>query len=73
MTTEVEVDRSRCVASGNRVAIAPTVFDQSEDDGTVPLLDATPPEHERERVREASLVCPAAAIVLHEHTSARRE
>jgi ferredoxin len=69
----VEVDDSKCVAIGNCAAIAPAVFDQRDDDGTVHLLDATPPERERERVREAALLCPAAAIVLHENGSARGE
>lgn len=60
----VAVDKQRCVAVGNCAASAPAVFDQSEGDGTVVLLDPTPPDDERERVREAILMCPAAAIGL---------
>jgi ferredoxin len=73
MITKVEVDGTRCVAVGNCAALAPAVFDQSDDDGTVVLLDATPPEHEHERVRDAALRCPAAAIVLHENSTADDE
>jgi ferredoxin len=58
----VEVDVPKCVASGQCVLIAPEVFDQRDDDGMVILLDDSPgPEHHA-GVREAALVCPAAAI-----------
>lgn len=63
----IEVDGTRCYAVGNCAAVAPEVFDQRDDDGTVVLLDAAPPERERERVREASRLCPAAAITLREN------
>ncbi|NGO12173.1 ferredoxin [Streptomyces sp. HC44] len=62
---KVEVDDRKCLAVGNCAAAAPAVFDQRDDDGAVMLLDATPAEREHERVREAALRCPAAAIVLH--------
>lgn len=58
----VEVDIPRCVASGQCVLIAPDVFDQRDEDGIVVLLDDTPPEDQRDAVRESALVCPAAAI-----------
>jgi ferredoxin len=73
MIMNVEVDEGKCVAAGNCAAFAPAVFDQRDDDGTVILLDATPPESEHERVREAPLRCPSAAIVLHENPSAHGE
>ncbi|MEW2624655.1 ferredoxin [Streptomyces sp. NPDC048106] len=59
----VEVDQSKCVASGQCVLMAPEVFDQ-DDDGIVELLDATPgPEH-ADGVHESVAICPAAAIRL---------
>ena len=62
----VEVNVPKCVASGQCVLIAPEVFDQRDDDGMVILLDDSPgPEH-HDNVREAALVCPAAAIRLTE-------
>nr|WP_280887278.1 ferredoxin [Streptomyces sp. LBL] len=67
---KVEVDESRCIAVGNCASIAPAVFDQRDEDGTVVLLDATPPEHEHELVRAAVLRCPASALTLHEATPA---
>jgi ferredoxin len=46
--------------------VAPTVFDQDEDDGTVLVLDETPgPEHAAD-VAEAVSLCPAQVIQLHE-------
>jgi ferredoxin len=62
----VQVNVPKCVASGQCVLIAPEVFDQRDDDGMVILLDEDPaPEHQA-GVREAALVCPAAAIRLTE-------
>ncbi|WP_419183743.1 ferredoxin [Streptomyces albidus (ex Kaewkla and Franco 2022)] len=63
---KVEVDEPRCVAAGHCVTSAPEVFDQRDDDGVVDLLDDAPPEDEHERVREAALLCPSAAIILQE-------
>jgi ferredoxin len=62
----VLVDRDRCCGSGQCVLLAPEVFDQSEDDGIVILVDAQPPERLHATVREAAAVCPAAAIRLSE-------
>jgi ferredoxin len=60
----VSVEADKCVAAGQCVLLAPDVFDQREEDGVVVLLDETPgPEH-HDAVREAALVCPAAAIDL---------
>lgn len=61
---KVSVEADKCVAAGQCVLLAPDVFDQREEDGVVVLLDETPgPEHHH-AVREAALVCPAAAIHL---------
>jgi ferredoxin len=63
----VEVDVSRCTSAGHCVQLAPDVFDQRDDDiGLVELLDDTPPAELHDAVREAAVVCPAAAIRLVE-------
>lgn len=58
----VEVDVPKCVASGQCVMIAPDVFDQRDEDGTVVLLDDTPAAELHADVRESAVICPAAAI-----------
>jgi ferredoxin len=62
----VSVDAGKCIASGQCVFNAPGVFDQREDEGTVLLLDDTPPPEHHAGVREAALVCPSGAITLKE-------
>ncbi|EKX66861.1 ferredoxin [Streptomyces ipomoeae] len=62
----VEVDVPKCVASGQCVMLAPDVFDQREEDGTVVLLDEAPSNELHDAVRESATVCPAAAIRLVE-------
>ena len=59
---KVTVEQARCVSAGNCVAHAPDVFDQDEDDGSVVLLDETPPGELAAAVREAVAACPAQAI-----------
>lgn len=66
MNMKVEVDAPKCVAAGQCVLLAPEVFDQRDDDGVVILLDETPAPELHDNVREAALVCPAAAIRLVE-------
>jgi ferredoxin len=61
----VSVDEDRCIAAGQCVALAPTVFDQRDDDGIVVLLQAEPADDVRAEVLEASSVCPARAILVH--------
>ncbi|MET9592106.1 ferredoxin [Streptomyces sp. NPDC006516] len=58
----VRVEQDRCVGAGQCVVAAPEVFDQREDDGVVVLLDPRPPAHAQDTLREAALLCPAAAI-----------
>jgi len=59
---KIEVDRDRCCAAGMCVLTAPALFDQSEDDGTVVLLDAEPSPEHQESAREAAGLCPSGAI-----------
>ena len=62
----VVVDRDKCCASGQCARVAPEVFDQSEDDGTVILLAAEPAEGQYAAVRQAAHLCPATAITLQD-------
>ncbi|MGO1055483.1 ferredoxin [Crossiella sp. CA198] len=61
---KISVDQDRCCGAGTCVLLAPTVFDQREEDGIVLLLDQEPPADLHKIVREAATVCPAAAITL---------
>ncbi|MFF7645260.1 4Fe-4S domain-containing protein [Streptomyces canus] len=63
---KVSVEADKCVAAGQCVLLAPDTFDQREDDGVVVLLDETPAPEQHDAVRESALVCPAAAIHVHE-------
>ncbi|WP_138963379.1 ferredoxin [Streptomyces sp. YIM 121038] len=62
----VKVDVPSCVASGQCVMLAPEVFDQRDEDGTVALLDDTPPSELHDAVRESAMMCPGAAIQVGE-------
>jgi ferredoxin len=62
----VIVDPDKCVASGQCVLSAGAVFDQHEEDGTVLLLDASPPPELHDAVRRAATLCPAQAITVIE-------
>ena len=63
---KVVVDEEKCCAGGQCVLAAPDVFDQRDEDGVVVLLNANPPLELLEGVREAALICPAAAITVEE-------
>jgi ferredoxin len=63
---KVEIDRDRCVASGQCVLAAPAVFDQREDDGMVTLLTAELLPDHVDAVREAAFLCPAQVITVTE-------
>lgn len=58
----VHADTTVCVGAGQCTLRAPAVFDQSEDDGTVIVLDAQPGIEHAEDVRAAVLLCPSGAI-----------
>jgi ferredoxin len=58
----VHADTTVCVGAGQCALRAPAVFDQSEDDGTVVVLDAQPGTEHEEDVQAAVLLCPSGAI-----------
>lgn len=59
---KVFLDQDKCVASGQCVTAAGTVFDQRDEDGIAMLLDAEPSQEWETGVRQAAAVCPALAI-----------
>ncbi|AWW40818.1 ferredoxin [Streptomyces sp. AS58] len=59
---KVIVDHDKCCGAGNCVLSAPEVFDQSDQDGTVLLLDPEPAEEHRSAVEDAVTACPGTAI-----------
>jgi ferredoxin len=59
---KVVVDFDKCELHGECVMAAPEVFDIGDDSEVVDLLDAEPGEQLRNRVEEAALMCPVAAI-----------
>ncbi|MBX6766045.1 MAG: ferredoxin [Actinomadura rubrobrunea] len=63
---KVVADRNVCIGAGNCVMTAPDVFDQSEDDGTVVLLQDSPSEEQQAAVRRAVSLCPSGAITIRE-------
>lgn len=63
---KVTVDMERCDSNGVCVGLAPEVFD-IDDDMILHLRDANPAGRELQaRVREAVVLCPAAAISVSE-------
>ncbi|MEU8377596.1 ferredoxin [Streptosporangium sp. NPDC048865] len=59
---KITTDMTRCIGAGMCVLTAPEVFDQSEDEGTVVLLDETPPPGLHAAVHRARQLCPSGAI-----------
>ncbi|GAA3857484.1 ferredoxin [Saccharothrix violaceirubra] len=58
----IEVDPDRCAGSGMCALTDPDVFDQSDEDGTVVLLDPSPAAEHHRGARDAAHLCPAGAI-----------
>jgi ferredoxin len=62
----IVADQGRCTSAGNCARVAPELFDQDEQNGTVVLLQAEPPASLVEAAREAESLCPANAITVIE-------
>ncbi|RSM90861.1 ferredoxin [Kibdelosporangium aridum] len=62
----ITVDHDKCCGIGNCTMTAPAVFDQDEKDGTVILLQHSPPAEIHDLVRRAVGVCPCEAIKVDE-------
>jgi len=65
-TMKIKADTGRCIGAGMCVLTLPEVFDQSEDDGTVVVLDTEPPDDVRPAVARAVQLCPSGALSLEE-------
>ncbi|EOD69287.1 ferredoxin [Amycolatopsis vancoresmycina] len=63
---KIIADTGKCVGAGQCVLTEPILFDQSEDDGTVIVLDDQPEGDLVEKAREAVHVCPSQALSLQE-------
>lgn len=61
---KITVDTTRCCSSGVCALTAPGVFDQTDDDGTVVLLEAEPPRTHQAAVLDAAELCPSRAITV---------
>ena len=60
----INVDKSRCIGSGQCVLNAPAVFDQNEEDGMVLLLNDYPSAELHDTSRLAAQLCPANVITI---------
>jgi ferredoxin len=60
----IQVDRDRCRGAGQCALTAPELFDQSEDDGTVVVLDEQSPPALEVQARLAAALCPNSVIRL---------
>jgi ferredoxin len=58
----VEVEQEKCIASGQCVLMAESVFDQDEEDGRVVLKTEDVPPGDEAATRNAAQICPARAI-----------
>ncbi|MEV7801599.1 ferredoxin [Microbispora sp. NPDC088329] len=63
---KIKADTGRCVGAGMCVLTLPEVFDQSEDDGTVVVLDAEPAADLVTAVNRAVQLCPSGALSVEE-------
>jgi ferredoxin len=63
---KVTINKDKCIGAGQCVMTVPEVFDQDEEEGTVVLLQETPPQAVAEDVRKAVSFCPAGVIAIDE-------
>ncbi|MEU7937636.1 ferredoxin [Microbispora bryophytorum] len=63
---KIKADTGRCIGAGMCVLTLPQVFDQSEDDGTVVVLDAEPSPDVAPAVNRAVQLCPSGALSVEE-------
>jgi ferredoxin len=60
----IRVDLDKCIAAGQCVRAAPTLFAQRDEDGVVVVLDANPSTDLEWAATEAAHLCPAHVIVI---------
>ncbi|EGX61514.1 ferredoxin [Streptomyces zinciresistens K42] len=66
----ITANREVCCSAGQCTLIAPDLFDQSDEDGSVVLLDAQPGAGRLDVLREIVSRCPSGAIRLEEDPGA---
>jgi ferredoxin len=65
--TRIVADPGRCVGAGQCVLTDPDAFDQSDEAGTVVVLQDTPANDQAlKRARVAVEICPSQALSLTE-------
>jgi ferredoxin len=64
----IVTDTGRCVGAGQCALTEPSVFDQSDEDGTVVLLTDQVEGDVLANVREAIDLCPSQALSLKEES-----
>ena len=62
----IVTDVARCVGAGQCALTEPSVFDQSDEDGTVVLLTDHAEGETLDNVREAVDLCPSQALALED-------
>ena len=62
----IRIEHERCRGAGQCALTAPDLFDQSEDDGTVIVLDERPGPRSWDSARLAARLCPNAVISIDE-------
>jgi ferredoxin len=65
---KIKADSGVCIGAGMCALTAPDVFDQSEDDGTVVLLDPEPPARRETAARRAVQLCPSGALSISDES-----
>ncbi|MBP2708477.1 (4Fe-4S)-binding protein [Microbispora sp. RL4-1S] len=63
---KINADTDRCIGAGMCALSLPEVFDQSEEDGTVVVLDPEPPDSMKTGVTRAVNLCPSGALSVEE-------
>ncbi|NUW39939.1 ferredoxin [Nonomuraea rhodomycinica] len=63
---KIKADTTVCIGAGMCALTVPQVFDQSDEDGTVVLLEASPPAELEDAVRRAVTLCPSGALSIAE-------
>lgn len=58
----LQIDHDRCRGAGQCALHAPELFDQSDEDGTVILLDDQPSPEQQDSARRAAQLCPNSVI-----------
>ncbi|MFF5205775.1 ferredoxin [Streptosporangium sp. NPDC000396] len=59
---KIKANTEVCIGAGMCVLTVPGVFDQSEDDGTVVVLESEPSASQEAAVRRAVQLCPSGAL-----------